>query len=131
MKNIEYLEQFFKKHNLSGKIKVRYSSDTQVDDYMTDITFTNGDTININDIIFDIDSEFPNTIVEQWLKVKKEKDISLIDWIQTNQYNMFEGIDNSSVDEYQKEMTGIFDDVKKSIQSVFELEPDEGESEDE
>lgn len=131
MKNIDYLEQFFKKHNLSGKIKVRYSSDTQVDDYMTDITFTNGDTININDIIFDIDSEFPNTIVNQWLKAKKEKDISLIDWIQTNQYNMFEGIDNSSVDEYQKEMTGIFDDVKKSIQSVFELEPDEGESEDE
>ena len=44
---------------------------------------------------------------------------------------IFKDIDTSSVQEYQNEMTEIVDNVKKSISSVFELEPDDGESEDE
>ena len=65
MKNIDYLELFFRKHNLSGKITVNYSSSVAMDEYMTDIIFENGDVININDVIFDIDSEFPPDVFEQ------------------------------------------------------------------
>ena len=131
MKNIEYLEHFFRKHNLSGKIKVKYSYPTNEDDYMTDITFTNGDVININDIIFDIDSDFPNSVFDQWIVAKRKTDMSLMDWMLTNKYDIFKDIDISSVQEYQNEMTEIVDNVKKSISSVFELEPDDGDSEDE
>ena len=131
MKNIDYLEQFFKKHNLSGKIKVKYSFPTVEDDYMTDIVFTNGDVININDVIFDIDSEFPNDVFNQWIVAKRKTDMSLMDWMLANKYDIFKDIDTSSVQEYQNEMTEIVDNVKKSIGSVFELEPDDGGSEDE
>lgn len=131
MKNIDYLELFFKKHKLSGKIKVKYSSPIVSDDYMTDITFENGDVINIHDIIFDIESEFPEDVVDIWLEEKRKNNISLVDWIQTDTHYIPKNIDKSSVEEFQKEMTVLVDDVKKSINKIFELEIDEGESEDE
>ena len=56
--------------------------------------------ISSNDIIFDIESEFPNSVVEQWLTAKKEKDISLMEWFQSNKYNMFANIDKSSITDY-------------------------------
>ena len=84
MRNIEYLEQFFRKHKLSGKVKVKYDPPITVDDYMSDIVFENGDIININDIIFDIDSDFPEDLVEQWLEDKRKNDISLVEWVQEN-----------------------------------------------
>lgn len=98
---------------------------------MTDIVFTNGDVININDVIFDIDSEFPNDVFNQWIVAKRKTDMSLMDWMLANKYDIFKDIDTSSVQEYQNEMTEIVDNVKKSIGSVFELEPDDGGSEDE
>lgn len=131
MKNIDYLELFFRKHKLSGKIKVKYSSPVVSDDYMTDITFENGDVINIHDIIFDIESEFPEDVVDIWLEEKRKNNISLVDWIQTDTHYIPKNIDKSSVEEFQKEMTVLVDDVKKSINKIFELEIDEGESEDE
>ena len=69
---------------MSGKLTVKYDSPGVIDDYMTDIVFENGDVMNINDIIFDIDSDFPEDVVEQWLESKRQNDISLIDWIQEN-----------------------------------------------
>ena len=96
---------------------------------MSDIVFDNGDTISINDIIFDIESEFPNSVVEQWLVAKKENDISLMEWFQSNKYDMFANIDKSSIIDYQNEMNSIFDEVKNSINKIFEMEPDdEGDS---
>ena len=104
MKNIDYLELFFRKHKLSGKITVKYSSPVALDDYMTDIVFENGDIININDVIFDIESDFPDDVFEQWIEVKREKDISLVDWIQTNTHYMPKDLmDRSSVEQYQNE----------------------------
>ena len=96
---------------------------------MSDIVFDNGDTISINDIIFDIESEFPNSVVEQWLVAKKENNISLMEWFQSNKYDMFANIDKSSIIDYQNEMNSIFDEVKNSINKIFEMEPDdEGDS---
>lgn len=128
MRNIDYLEQFFKKHGLSGRITVKYTSPTPDDDYMSDIVFENGNTININDVIFDIDSEFPNDVAEMWMEVKKENDISLVEWIQTNINYIPKFMDRSSIDQYQKELTDLFDGVKETIQSIFELEIDDGDS---
>ena len=128
MKNIDYLELFFKKHNLSGRITVKYTSPEVDDDYMSDIVFENGDTINIKDVIFDIDSEFPDDVAEMWMKAKKENDISLAEWIQTDIKYIPKFMDTSSVQAYQQEMTDLFDGVKQTIQSIFELEIDDGDS---
>ena len=96
---------------------------------MSDIVFDNGDIISINDIIFDIESEFPNSVVDQWLIAKKEKDISLMEWFQSNKYDMFANIDKSSIIDYQNEMNSVFDEVKNNINKIFEMEPDdEGDS---
>ena len=131
MKNIEYLEKFFRKHNLSGKIKVTYSSPIADDDYMSDIVFENGDVIGINDVIFDIDSEFPNDVYEQWIDVKRNIDISLMDWIQTNtNYIPKKLLDRSSIEEYQKELTTLVDDVKENINKMFKIDTDEGDSDE-
>lgn len=128
MKNIDYLELFFKKHNLSGKIKVKFSSQSALDEYMTDIVFENGDVVNINDIIFDIESEFPSDVYDKWIEAKKESGISLMDWVQTDIHYIPKDMDTSSVEYFQKEMTTVFDEVKQTINKVFEFEPDDGDS---
>lgn len=120
------MESFFKKHNLSGRITVKYSSPIADDEYMSDITFENGDTININDVIFDIDSEFPSDVAEQWMSEKTN--ISLMDWIQTNTHYLPKDLDLSSIKEYQTEMEDIVDGVKKAIDSIFQIEIDEEDS---
>lgn len=128
MKNIDYLGQFFKKHNLSGRVTVRYTSPVEEDDYMSDIIFEDGITIHINDVIFDIESDLPADVGRLWMEEKKENDISLMEWIQTDVAYLPRLLDRSPVEEYQKELTGIFDEVKERIQSIFELEIDEGDS---
>ena len=128
MKNIDYLELFFRKHKLSGRITVKYTSPIQDDDYMSDIVFEDKTVININDVIFDIESEFPNDVAEQWMEQKKTNDISLMDWIQTNTHYLPKGLDTSSVKSYQMEMEGIVDNLKQTINKIFELQVDEGDS---
>lgn len=130
MKNIDYLELFFKKHNLSGRVSVNYSSRIAIDEYMTDIVFEDGLTINIHDIIFDVDSELPEYIAEQWMKEKKEKDISLVDWIQEGTHYMPEEIDKSSLEEYKKDLEGLVGDLKESMTKIFTFIQDEGDSEE-
>ena len=93
MKNITYLESFFRKHNLSGKVKVRYSSPIVVDEFMKEVELENGEVINIHDIIFDIESHFPDDVVEQWLEARKENPMSLMDWIQSDNHYMPKDID--------------------------------------
>ena len=132
MKNIDYLECFFKKHSLSGKVTVRYTSRVVIDDYMSEVEFENGDIIGINDIIFDIDSDLPADVAEQWMVSKKENDISLSEWIQTNTHYLPKSLmDRSSIENYQREMEDLFDDVKKTIDSVFNRLDDNGDSESE
>ena len=128
MKNIEYLELFFKKHDLSGRVTVKYTSPVNDDDYMSDIVFDDGVTIHINDVIFDIDSDLPPDVAKMWMQVKKEKDISFPEWIQTDINYIPKFMDRSSVEEYQKELTTIFDDVKDTIDSIFKLDVDDGDS---
>lgn len=130
MKNIQYLEQFFKKHNLSGRITVKYTSPVEEDDYMSDIILADGTTIHISDVIFDIESEFPEEIGRLWMEEKKKNDISFMDWIQTDVDYLSKLIDTSSVEEYQNEMTNIFDEVKDTINKIFELEVDDGDSDE-
>lgn len=125
MKNIEYLEQFFRKHNLSGKVKVKYSSRVPLDDYMTNIVFENGDVININDIIFDIESEFPNDVVDQWLVAKKESGVSLMNWIQSDTKYFPSNIDTKSVEDFQNEMAILANEVKENIDKIFKLDIDD------
>lgn len=128
MKNIEYLEEFFRKHKLSGKINVKYTSSTPIDEYMSDIVFENGDVININDVIFDIDSGFPNDVYEQWMESRKKKDMRLIEWIQTNTHYIPKDMyDTSSVDAYQNELKEIINEVKENINRVFQTEVDDNE----
>ena len=131
MKNIEYLEAYFRKHKLSGKIKVKFSSPSATDDTMSDIVFENGDVITINDVIFDIESDFPEDVVTQWMEEKRNNDISLVDWIQSNTHYMPKDIDRTSVIEYQNELTSIVDDIKKNINSIFQLDTEEGDSDEE
>ena len=134
MTNINYLELFFKKHKLSGKITVKYSSPVALDDYINDIVFENGDVININDIIFDIESDFPDDVFKQWMEAKKGNDISLVDWLQTNKQYIPKDFDTSTIEAYHKELSSIIDEVKQSIDKVFNTEVDDsdyGESEDE
>lgn len=130
MRNIEYLEQFFRKHKLSGKVKVKYDSPIAVDDYMSDIIFENGDIVNINDIIFDIDSDFPEDIAEQWMETKRKNNISLIDWIQENSNYFPKDMDTSSVKSYQIELENIVNDMKTQITKMFELKEDDGDSDE-
>ena len=131
MRNIEYLEQFFRKHKLSGKVKVKYDSPIAVDDYMSDIIFENGDIINISDIIFDIDSDFPEDIAEQWMKAKKKNNISFIDWIQEHPNYFPKDMDTSSVISYQIELESIVNNMKAQITKMFELEEGDGDSDEE
>ena len=128
MKNIEYLTNFFRKHHLSGKIKVNFSSPLTLDENMTDIIFENGDVINIKDIIFDIESSFPPDVVEQWLEDKRQNDISLSEWFITKNHYIPKDFDTSSVDEYKKELTIIVDDIKTKISAMFEMQDDLGDS---
>ena len=123
MANIKYLEQFFRKHNLKGKIKVKYDKPDQ-DGYMTDIIFENGDKMHISDVIFDIESDLEPDVVKQWLKSKKDNDISLMEWIQIDNHYMPE-FDNTSMKEYQKEIESIWNDARKKIDKMFELQDDE------
>ena len=131
MKNIDYLEQFFRKHKLSGKVKVKYDSPIAVDEYMSDIIFENGDIINISDIIFDIDSDFPEDIAEQWMKAKKKNNISFIDWIQEHPNYFPKDMDTSSVRSYQIELESIVNNMKAQITKMFELEEGYGDSDEE
>lgn len=130
MKNIDYLELFFKKHNLSGRITVKYSSRTAIDDYMSDVTFENGENVSINDIIFDIDSDLPDDIFDKWIEARKENDISLPEWIQTDMHYLPKDMDTSSVEEFQKEVTTIIDDVKQAMDTIFKLDPGDSDEED-
>ena len=129
MKNIDYLELFFKKHKLSGKVKVRFSSIIATDEYISEIEFDDGLIISINDIIFDIESEFPDDFVKQWLEDKKSNDVSLIDWVQTHTNYIPKALDTSSVREYQSELEGIVNDVKDTINKLFANTPDDEGSE--
>lgn len=128
MTNLNYLETFFKKHHLDGKVTIRYTSPIPGDEYMSDIIFENGDTININDVILDIESDFPEDMVELWMKEKKTNDISFFDWLQKDTHYVPKDMDTSSVNEFQKEMTTLIDDVKKNIDTVFNLGKDIGDS---
>ena len=128
MKNIDYLTEFFKKHNLTGKVRIKYSSSIILDEYISDIIFENGDVVNINDIRFDIDSDFPNDIFDQWIIIRREEDISLLDWLKNNTHYFPKNIDNSSVEEYKKELESVVDDIKENITKLFQMETDEGDS---
>lgn len=120
MKNIEYLEEFFRKHNLSGKITVRYAGTVEKDDdYMSDIIFEDGNTISINDVIFDIESEFEPYVAEQWMKERKSKDMGLMEWIMTNNTYMPDDVDMKSVYEFQKELQDIINSGEKRINEIF------------
>ena len=112
-------------------MKVKYDSPIAVDDYMSDIIFENGDIINISDIIFDIDSDFPEDIAEQWMKAKKKNNISFIDWIQEHPNYFPKDMDTSSVRSYQIELESIVNNMKAQITKMFELEEGDGDSDEE
>lgn len=131
MKNIDYLELFYKKHNLSGKISVRYSSRIVMDDYMEDVTLENGEVIGINDIIFDIDSDLPDDMFDLWLEARKENGISLPEWIQSDTHYLPKEIDGSSLEGFQKEMTILIDEIKQSMETIFKFDPGDSEEDDE
>ena len=131
MKNIDYLTEFFKKHNLTGKVRIKYSSSIILDEYISDIIFENGDVVNINDIRFDIDSDFPNDIFDQWIIIRRKEDISLLDWLKNNTHYFPKNIDNSSVEEYKKELESVVDEIKENINKLFQMETDDGDSDDE
>ena len=111
-------------------MKVKYDTPIAVDDYMSDIIFENGDIINIGDIIFDIDSDFPEDIAHQWMEPKKKNNISFIDWIQENPNYFPKDMDTSSVRSYQIELENIVNDMKTQITKMFELEEDDGDSDE-
>ena len=118
MKNIEYLTKFFKKHILSGKIKARYiGSITTEDEYLSEIVFEDGTILKMNDIIFDIDSDLPVGVFEQWIK---SGDINFPEWIQKSNY--IPDINTSSVKQFQTEMVEIVNDMKQQVSSMFEQE---------
>lgn len=125
MKNIEYLKCFFKKHSLNGRVKVKYDKPCQ-DEYMTDIEFENGDIVNINDVIFDIESELEPDVAMQWLTSKKKNDISLKDWIKSDNHYMPD-VDNSAMKEYKKEIEDIWNNAKEKINTILELQDDEND----
>ena len=131
MKNMDYLTEFFRKHNLTGKVRIKYSSSIILDEYISDIIFENGDVVNINDIRFDIDSDFPNDIFDQWIITRRKEDISLLDWLKNNKHYFPKNIDNSSVEEYKKELESVVDDIKENINKLFQMETDDGDSDDE
>ena len=95
------------------------------------LNFENGDVVNINDIRFDIDSDFPNDIFDQWIIIRRKEDISLLDWLKNNTHYFPKNIDNSSVEEYKKELESVVDDIKENINKLFQMETDDGDSDDE
>ena len=130
MKNIEYLTQFFRKHKLSGRVKVYYSSPTQIDEFLDNVTLDNGENLNISDIIFDIESELPEDMLELWLDARKENDLSFPEWLQTNTHYVPKEMDRSSVEEYRKEMEGLFDQVKTSIDTILKFQPEDSDDDE-
>lgn len=129
MTNLQYLERFFKKHNLNGKIHVLYTNGQEDDDYMSDVIFENGDKMNIHDIIFAIESDFDLDVIEQWQKYRTDSgtDITLMDWIGMDNHYIPSGIDHTSMDEYKKEIESMFGKLNKTIDDVLNIENEKGE----
>ena len=57
-----------------------------------------------------------------------KEDISLLDWLKNNTHYFPKNIDNSSVEEYKKELESVVDDIKENINKLFQMETDEGDS---
>ena len=130
MGNLEYLEQFFRKHKLSGKLTVHYSSPVWVDEFLDYITLENGETIDMSDIIFDIESGLPEDMLDMWLDARKENGLSFPEWLQTDTHYVPKNMDRSSVEEYQREMEGLFDQVKNSIDTILKFQPDDSDDDE-
>lgn len=129
MGNIEYLELFFRKHGLSGKLTVHYSSPVRVDEFLDYVTLEDGETIYMSDIIFDIESGLPEDMLDMWLEARKENGLSFPEWLQTDTHYVPKNMDKSSVEEYQREMEGLFDQVKNSIDTILKFQPDDSDDE--
>ena len=129
MGNIEYLELFFRKHGLSGKLTVHYSSPARVDEFLDYVTLEDGETIYMSDIIFDIESGLPEDMLDMWLEARKENGLSFPEWLQTDTHYVPKNMDKSSVEEYQREMEGLFDQVKNSIDTILKFQPDDSDDE--
>ena len=84
----------------------------------------------MNDIIFDIESELPEDMLEMWFDARKENDLSFPEWLQTNINYVPKNMDTSSVDEYRKEMEGLFGQVKTSIDTILNFEPEDSDYEE-
>ena len=130
MGNLEYLEQFFRKHKLSGKLTVHYSSPVRVDEFLDYVTLENGETIYMSDIIFDIESGLPEDMLDMWLEARKENGLSFPEWLQTDTHYVPKNMDRSSVEEYQREMEGLFDQVKNSIDTILKFQPDDSDDDE-
>ena len=130
MGNLEYLELFFRKHKLSGKLTVHYSSPVRVDEFLDYVTLENGETIYMSDIIFDIESGLPEDMLDMWLEARKENGLSFPEWLQTDTHYVPKNMDRSSVEEYQREMEGLFDQVKNSIDTILKFQPDDSDDDE-
>lgn len=107
-----------------------YSSPTQIDEFLDNVTLDNGENLNISDIIFDIESELPEDMLELWLDARKENDLSFPEWLQTNTHYVPKEMDRSSVEEYKKEMEGLFDQVKTTIDTILKFQPEDSDDDE-
>lgn len=121
MKNLEYLECFFKKHNLKGNAKIKYTNYVD-DDNISEVTLDNGITMSIDDIRFDIDSLLDSDVGKTWMDVHKESGIGFREWMETDNHYMPKNIDTSSIDEYHKEMENIVNGLKETVDKIFILD---------
>lgn len=126
MKNIEYLEQFFIKHRLSGVVTVKYTSMNTDDENMSYITLGNGKRIHISDVVFDIDSSLDPGVAEQWMERRRNGE-SLMEWMQRDN-GFVPDVDKSSSERFRKEIEEMVEGIKQGIDRMFTMQ--DGSDED-
>lgn len=135
MTNIEYIFEFANKHNFP-KTECEVMFRTVDDDSVNDIYTTDYDIIavrfdeslveneiNIEDIRFDIDSDFPEDVFFKWQSDIPE--VSFKEWISMGRY-IPTIIQNT---EFFDEIDRITKDIEMKLKSVFtSIETDNGDS---
>lgn len=135
MSNIEYIFEFAKKHNFP-KTECEVVFNTIDDGSGNDIYTTDDDIIAVRfdkslveneikmeDIRFDIDSDFPEDVFFMWQKEGSE--VSFKKWISSGGYNPIP-IQN---DEYFGELNRLSKEIEMKLGSLFaNIEEDNGDS---
>ena len=133
LSNIEYIHKFAEKHNFpktecevvfntidDGK-EVIYANECDIISVKFDKTLVENE-IKIDDIRFDVDSEFPEDVFFEWQK--DDPEVSFKEWIVMGRY-MPAIIKNS---EFFDELDTLTKEIEMKMESIFSNIEEDGDS---